>query len=102
MSKTWTAYILYPDDPLIHCEGLPGLTPCGLAFSDLFGAVLVSTGHKRNAPLCETCFPPASEAARVLGNLGKIKGGEARAKALSPERRKEIAVAAARARWDRN
>jgi len=41
-------------------------------------------------------------AAVALGKLGGPKGGPARAKALSPERRKEIAVAAANARWKRN
>lgn len=39
-------------------------------------------------------------AAVALGRLGGKKGGDARAKALSPERRREIAVKAARARWE--
>ena len=38
-------------------------------------------------------------AAVALGKLGGFKGGKARAKKLSPERRKEIAKKAARARW---
>ena len=38
-------------------------------------------------------------AAVALGKLGGPKGGPARAKALSPQRRKEIAKAAAMARW---
>jgi hypothetical protein len=38
-------------------------------------------------------------AAVALGRLGGKKGGLARAKALSRERRIEIARAAARARW---
>jgi hypothetical protein len=33
------------------------------------------------------------------GRLGGLKGGKARAKKLSPKRRKSIAVQAARARW---
>lgn len=37
--------------------------------------------------------------ASALGRLGARKGGEARARALSPKRRKEIARNAARARW---
>lgn len=37
----------------------------------------------------------------ALGKLGGKKGGKARAAALSPERRREIARKAARARWDR-
>ena len=41
-------------------------------------------------------------AAAALGRLGGLKGGKARAKKLSPEKRKEIAKKAARARWDKN
>lgn len=37
--------------------------------------------------------------AAELGRIGGRKGGNARAKALSPERRKEIARQAAAARW---
>jgi len=40
-------------------------------------------------------------AAVELGRLGGRKGGKARAEKLSPERRKEIARKAARARWDK-
>jgi hypothetical protein len=35
----------------------------------------------------------------MLGRLGGLKGGHARALKLSPKRRREIAKAAARARW---
>ena len=35
----------------------------------------------------------------ILGRRGGLKGGVARAEALSPERRKEIAAKAAKARW---
>jgi hypothetical protein len=38
-------------------------------------------------------------AAVALGRLGGLKGGKARAKKLTPERRKEIAVLAVTARW---
>jgi hypothetical protein len=38
-------------------------------------------------------------AAVALGKLGGSKGGKARAKSLSPERRSEIASDAARKRW---
>ena len=37
--------------------------------------------------------------AAELGRLGGLKGGRARAKALSPERRREIALNAIRTRW---
>jgi len=39
------------------------------------------------------------KAAQMLSKLGASKGGEARAKKLSPERRKAIAQKAAKARW---
>jgi hypothetical protein len=39
-------------------------------------------------------------AAVALGRLGGKKGGKARAKKLSPERRRQIAKAAAMARWE--
>jgi len=38
-------------------------------------------------------------AAVALGRLGGLKGGRARAKALSPEKKREIAENAAKARW---
>lgn len=38
-------------------------------------------------------------AAVALGRLGGLKGGKARARKLSAERRKEIAQNAAKARW---
>ncbi|CAN5902751.1 hypothetical protein BH23GEM7_BH23GEM7_15210 [soil metagenome] len=44
--------------------------------------------------------PPAKNPAAVeLGRLGGLKGGKARAEALSKKRRSEIARKAARARW---
>ena len=53
------AYIVYFDDEstLLHREGLPGLTPCGLAFAPIFGEIAVASGHKPGAPLCARCFP---------------------------------------------
>ena len=41
-------------------------------------------------------------AAVELGRLGGLKGGKARTEKLSPERRKEIAQKAAKARWDKH
>ena len=44
--------------------------------------------------------PPVKNAAAVaLGKLGGMKGGAARAKALTPEQRSEIAKKAAAKRW---
>ena len=67
-------------------------------------------------PLCARCGAPSegsrSSARRVvqlarnphaaaLGRLGAQRGGPARAAALTPRRRREIARAAARARWQK-
>ena len=40
-----------------------------------------------------------TNAAAVLGRLGGLKGGPARAKKLSPKKRRQIARKAANARW---
>jgi hypothetical protein len=40
-------------------------------------------------------------APKEMGRLGGLKGGPERARRLSPERRKEIAQKAARARWEK-
>lgn len=40
-------------------------------------------------------------AAVALGRLGGLKGGRARAEALSPKKRKDIARSAAHARWEK-
>jgi hypothetical protein len=65
-------------------------------------------------PLCVQCHAPTERVAvlsrhlvseplnphaAVLGRLGGLKGGPARAAALTARRRREIAQAAARARW---
>lgn len=43
--------------------------------------------------------PKKNPAAVELGRLGGLKGGKARAESLSAKRRKDIAKAAAKARW---
>ena len=40
-----------------------------------------------------------SEAAKLLGRLGGLKGGKARAKTLTPDQRSAIARKGAMARW---
>jgi hypothetical protein len=63
-------------------------------------------------PECSRCHAPterieiladgkaeANPHAAALGRLGGLKGGPARAAALTAKRRREIARAAARARW---
>jgi hypothetical protein len=56
----------------------------------------ISTG---NAPP-EPEQPAKNPAAVALGKLGGAKGGKARAKALSPAKRKAIAKMAAARRWN--
>lgn len=46
-------------------------------------------------------FSGKNPAAVALGKLGGLKGGKARAKALTSKRRSEIAKKAAKARWHR-
>lgn len=43
--------------------------------------------------------PEKNPAAVALGRLGGLVGGRARAEALSPQKRKQIARKAAKARW---
>jgi hypothetical protein len=43
--------------------------------------------------------PAKNPAAVALGRLGGLKGGNARAASMTPERRKEIAQRAAKQRW---
>jgi hypothetical protein len=65
-------------------------------------------------PLCPQCHAPTERVAvlsrrvvsepvnphaAALGRLGGLKGGPARAAALTARRRREIAQSAARARW---
>jgi hypothetical protein len=65
-------------------------------------------------PPCSACGAPTERIAVLragivaksihavaLGRLGGIKGGPARAKALTPQRRREIARRAIEARWKR-
>jgi hypothetical protein len=73
-------------------------------------------GTDEIGPACSRCHAPTERVAilgrhlvprepnphaAALGRLGGLKGGPARAQALSPKRRREIARAAARARWSR-
>lgn len=48
---------------------------------------------------CEQCANQKNTGASILGHIGGKKGGINRAKALSPERRSEIAQKAALTRW---
>lgn len=52
-----------------------------------------------NGPKKPVAPPTKHPAAVALGRLGGLKGGPARAEALTPERRSEIARMAAQKRW---
>jgi hypothetical protein len=45
--------------------------------------------------------PEKNPAAVALGRLGGLKGGAARAAALGPKKRSQIAAKAAKARWNK-
>jgi len=49
----------------------------------------------------ESAEPAKNKAAVELGRKGGLKGGKARAKALSPTERKNIARSAAEKRWSK-
>ena len=59
----------------------------------------VATGQDEPEAELEPADDGKNSAAVALGRLGGKKGGRARAEALSPERRSEIAKKAAQARW---
>ena len=49
----------------------------------------------------DTPIDELKAAAAVMGRLGGLKGGKARAEKLSPKKRSEIAKKAAKARWQK-
>ena len=61
--------------------------------------VEIATGEVSDSPAKDDARDPE---AVVLGRKGGLKGGAARAKALTPEQRAEIARTAAAARWKRD
>ena len=50
----------------------------------------------------DTVSPQKRNPQAIKGRLGGIRGGQSRAIILTPERRKQIAGAAAKARWKRD
>jgi hypothetical protein len=61
----------------------------------------IATGEVEDKPESRPVDPNKDPAAVSLGRRGGLKGGKARAAAMSPERRKEIAKKAAAKRWGR-
>jgi hypothetical protein len=58
----------------------------------------ISIGDAEDERIDETEKNPHAVA---LGRLGGLRGGKARAERLAPEKRSEIARAAARSRWNK-
>ena len=58
-------------------------------------------GEKMDGSALDDPHKGKNPAAVALGKLGGAKGGAARAAALSPKKRSQIAKNAARARWSR-
>ena len=72
--------------------------------TDILGPPCVRCGapSERIAVLARRVEPVVRNPhASALGRLGGSRGGHARAAALTPKRRREIARAAARARWNK-
>lgn len=65
------------------------------------GEIVCFSPAENISPLPEEALIPNGKnpAAVVLGRLGGLKGGKARAEKLSPERRSEIARMAGKQRW---
>jgi hypothetical protein len=59
----------------------------------------LAVGEVTDDALPQPTAPGKDPAAVALGRRGGLKGGRVRAEKLSEERRREIAQAAARARW---
>lgn len=64
--------------------------------------VALSLGEADEAPEAVATDSGKDPAAVALGRKGGLKGGKARAKALSAKKRKEIARKAAVSRWKKN
>lgn len=64
-----------------------------------YQVMLESTGQLPEAQ--SPADPPKNIHAVALGRLGGLKGGAARAAALGPQKRSQIAAKAAKARWEK-
>jgi hypothetical protein len=62
---------------------------------------IVQEATQEPQELVQALAKEKNPAAVALGRLGGLKGGKARAEKLSPKKRKEIALKAAKARWSK-
>jgi hypothetical protein len=67
-----------------------------------FQILKAMTGELAEKPAKKKIQPAKNPAAVALGRLGGLKGGKARAKSLTDKERKDIAVKAARSRWNKS
>jgi len=96
-----------PDNPLSADE--PELAARKCKVCEWEGQLVVRPGEDPDCPWChaptETSVAPGLQPSRknphaaALGRLGGLKGGQARAKALTAAQRRKIASRAARVRW---
>jgi hypothetical protein len=71
--------------------------PIALAHQVFLESIGEAPKYEPNAP--KPVDPSKNPNAVALGRLGGLKGGAARAAALSPKKRSQIAAKAAKARW---
>src|SRR5690242_9545969 len=98
--------VLFPDLP-DNAGCLSGQGVHKSSRADTFAVTMPSRARRppdSDAPDSEAVVPAPTKderqlAAALLGRLGGLKGGRARAKALSPTKRRAIAKKAAAARW---
>ena len=69
-----------------------------LLIADLFASRVLSANMRKRVTQKDAKNPHAV----ALSRLGASKGGKARAKKLTPARRREIAKVAAQARWKKH
>jgi hypothetical protein len=67
---------------------------------NVLAAQIVAEATQEEKPTT-TPIKEKNPAAVALGRLGGLKGGKARAKKLSPKKRREIAQKAAASRWSK-
>ena len=72
---------------MLYIEDMPKPKDINQIASSIVGLTTGKTAREKNSAAVE------------LGRLGGLKGGKARARKLSPDRRKQIARKAARTRW---
>lgn len=92
-------HFVYGNNQLREKHGVVVQTPTARATTAVVRWDNTKWCHRISMDLLEMEIPESTKAAALIGRRGGLKGGPARAQSLSPERRKEIASQAAKARW---